>query len=99
MPSLVKRDGSKAHNWPTGKTIEKDADEVARRFIASCDHLTPAREAELDNLLWAMPKPEHEPKTDTPNAEVLAQLNAPDDADSWMNDEPTNADLDSIETE
>ncbi|MHA2279709.1 MAG: hypothetical protein ACXAC5_02280 [Promethearchaeota archaeon] len=106
MSSLVKQDGSKAYNWPTRKTIERDADELARRFIASCNHLTPAKQAELDNLLRAMPKPEREHKsesesepeteTDTPDPKVLDQLNAPDNAYSWMDDEPSNDDLDAI---
>jgi hypothetical protein len=100
--ALTKRDGSKAHNWPAAKTvttIETDAHTLARRFITSCNHLTPAKEVELDNLLKAMPKPAHEPKpaTDEPNPDILEQLNTPES--DWMDDEPTEADLQGIERE
>ena len=101
MASLMRRDGTRIHNWTTNrKAIDREADRLARAFICGANHLTPAVEAELDNLLKALPKPEHERIEDTnePDPEIIAQLNA--DPGNWDDKaEPSDEALDAIDAE
>jgi len=89
------RNGKKRHNWVTNSTIVDDeTNKTAARFIDSCVHLTPAREAELDNLIGVgTDKTDHEP-----DPEIVGAMEDEDWGDSWMDQEPTAADLRAIET-
>jgi len=79
---------AKHHNWVTGpnhKVVDLVADRMAVDFICGCNHLTPAAEAELDNLFAEMNR--NTPETEAvmvcePNLEVLAALETPED--DWM---------------
>ena len=67
---------TKTYNIVTGlkyKHVEPVANRMAADFIGGCNHLTPAKEAELDNLFLALP----ETNADTvcePDLEVLEAL-------------------------
>ena len=83
---------AKHHNWVTGpkhKVVDIVANRMAVNFICGCNHLTPAAEAQLDNLFAAMNR--NAPEKDADNMvcesdpEFLATLETPDD-DYWMDD-------------
>lgn len=82
---------AKMHNWTTGpnnKIVDRGIDRAAVSFICSCNHLTPAEDARMDNLLASMTT--ETPKDQTvcePNADILAALEAPSEPD-WRNEEP-----------
>lgn len=85
---------TKKHNWvtsPKDKYVEHGAHRLAAAFICNCSHLTPAKEAELDNLLSQLAIPEHERVAETcePDADILAALEElPADRYAWMDEEP-----------
>lgn len=81
---------AKHHNWVTGpnhKVVDRVANRMTADFIGSCNHLTPAAEAQLDNLFAAMNRNAPEKDADNmvcePDPEVLATLETPDD-DDWL---------------
>lgn len=100
--------GKKKHHWVTGPNhwaIDGKVDRAARVAIESCDHLTPATEARMDNCLGFLPRPL------LTRAEVIAR-NEPGfvqpepisvvDAlpvNDWMDAEPTVDELAEIEAE
>jgi len=68
---------AKTYNVVTGpryKYVEPRANRMASSFLDGCNHLTPATEAELDNLFIAMNRnaPEAEAGVCEPDPEVLA---------------------------
>lgn len=79
---------AKRHNWVTNaRFVDPDTNRIATRFIDACVHLTPAREAELDNLL-GVGSPT---STAQCNPEILS---AYEDFGDWDDTpEPTDADL------
>jgi hypothetical protein len=105
------RNGKKRHNWVTNSTIvDKDVDATARTFVGWCGHLTPARDAELDNLIGVsdevrrhneavrLGKTEGLIKPDEDAKPMDVDPLAEFDTD-WMNEEPTADDLRAIEAE
>ena len=99
------RNGKKCHNWTTnGTVVDTKTDETTRRFLDDCTHLTPARMAELDNLIEVTPEVRaHNAglvliKSDAePDKDILKALD--EDQGDWMDTEPTAAALRAIDRE
>jgi len=78
---------AKKHNWVTGpnnKVVDRNANRLALQFICGCNHLTPAAEEELDNLLNQIaPKVSKSEQTVCePDMEVLASFEA--NENDWL---------------
>lgn len=94
----VARDGTKRHNWTTNSTIAEDEiHKLAQALIDGCHHLTPATEAEIDNLLTLRTSEATYDTDHEPDPEVLAAMKEPEL--DWVNEEPSNAALRAIERE
>ncbi len=109
MPK-AKTPGTKKHNWVTGpnnKIVQADEDRATMLGICSCNHLTPASEAALDNLLgWKVlvptkketierNEPGFEPEVEAEaeaEVEAEAEAEAGECPDSWETG-PTAADM------
>ena len=80
---------------PKNKVVTDEAEQAIRAGICNCNHLTPASEAELDNLI--VPGTSVVPTRE----EVIARnspgymLEPPPEPD-WTRKEPTNANLKEI---
>lgn len=74
---------AKRHNWVTGpnhKVVDREADRLAQGFICGCNHLTPAAEAELDELFAEMNRNAPEANEQTvcePDKDVLDAMENP----------------------
>lgn len=101
MPK-AKTTGTKKHNWVTGpnnKVVKADDDRATKLAICSCNHLTPASEAALDNLLgWKVSVPKRA-ETIERNTPGFVELELPDAEANWMDKEPTMEDLAAIDAE
>lgn len=99
------RNGKKRHNWTTtGTVVDPEINLTTRRFLDDCSHLTPARMADLDNLIdVSQAVRDHNAgitiiETSTkPNEEVIDALDK--DQGDWMDAEPTAAALRAIDRE
>lgn len=90
------RKGEKRHNWTTNTNVADDrTHNLARILIDGCQHLTPAREAEIDARLAHLTEPSTDETEHEPDTKVLAAMNV--EETDWMNDEPTEAALLAIE--
>lgn len=83
---------AKTHNWTTsGKTVNSEAHRLTLDFLNGCNHLTPAAEAELDNLLAELERnhPDEGPGVICePDAEIVEMMEKGPDPDWWETAEP-----------
>lgn len=86
---------AKKYNIVTGpnhKVVDQKIDQIASNFICGCNHLTPATEAELDNLFAEMNRNTPEKNSDTvcePDIAVIEALETP--LDDFLDVEPPPA--------
>lgn len=99
----------KKHNWVTGPNhpvVDRSTHLLAAEKIGHCNHLTPATEAEIDNLLIEHAARNHpevvsDADVNEPDPEVVAAMMAPEDEPlAWMDEvEPSPEELQAIAAE